>query len=345
MSTLIDLSTDGLACSPPIRGRTPERAFGGAGSHGAFRPYHKPADAIQGRVLARAPYRNFGAEPFRAPAAASVEASSEEYARAVELNQIFTRPAVARLLWHSFLKHFDPGKYLMMEPSAGEGAFLALLPSGSVGIDLDPKREGVIEADFLRTMTWSAKPIAVIGNPPYGRVARTAIAFVNHAAKQAEVVAFILPRSFRKAAIVNRLHSHLHLLHEEDVPDNAFTFRLKSKHVPTVFQIWVRRPWPREPRFTGTRHPDFEFVKDSALADFAIQRIGAQAGTVHLDVTADTSWHYLVRGDVLDVMTRLPFKDRARDTAGTPSLAKCEIVELYAEYVSRNPSARRASPP
>lgn len=157
-----------------------------------------------------------------------------------------------------------------------------------------------------------------------------AVRFFNHAARQSSVIAFILPRTFRKASIENRLDRNFHLLHEETVPDDAFLFRSKPYNVPAIFQIWERRPERRELRHVETRHSDFDFTTPDR-ADFAIQRVGARAGRVHRDFTASPSSHYFIRGDVEDIMGQLDFPSVARNVAGNPSLSKSEIVSLYRE--------------
>ena len=67
---------------------------------------------------------------------------------------------------------------LILEPSAGEGAFLDYLPkSKSLGIDIDPKREDVIEHDFFEFST--NKKTLTIGNPPFGRKNKLSVEFLT----------------------------------------------------------------------------------------------------------------------------------------------------------------------
>ena len=122
----------------------------------------------------------------------------------VGLDQFFTKPKVADWCYKKFVATIvadgtKPNDLTFVEPSAGDGAFYDLLPEKKkVGIDIDPKRSSFIEADFL---SWEPaerrKPIAVIGNPPFGYRAWLALAFLNHAAKFSEYVGFILPMAFQ----------------------------------------------------------------------------------------------------------------------------------------------------
>lgn len=252
----------------------------------------------------------------------------------MRFDQYYTCQKVAQKLYGVFQEYFDPNQYLLVEPSAGTGSFLKLLPHGSLGFDVDPKHPGILTADFLTVEIHSERKVATIGNPPFGRNASMAVRFFNHAARQASVIALILPRTFRKVSIRNRLDRSFHLLHEEAVPRDAFMFRGQPFHVPTVFQIWERRHELRTLQRTETFHPDFEFTTADRAA-FAIQRVGARAGNVHGDLTKSPSSHYFIRGDVEAIMKKLDFTQVALNVAGNPSLSKSEIVSLYRKLTGR----------
>lgn len=243
-------------------------------------------------------------------------------------DQYFTKSDVALHFYGIFKSHFNPSDYKMVEPSAGTGAFFSLLPAGSLGYDVDPKYPGIATADFLTTKIKTDQKIAIIGNPPFGKNSSTAVRFFNHAADQSEIIAFILPRTFRKASIENKLDPSFHLVCEHDVPANAFLFQSKPYNVPAVFQIWRRTSQFRTPRPVATNHPDFEFTTPER-ADFAIQRVGERAGRLHHNFSASPSAHYFIRGAVENIMSQINFADVAGDVAGNPSLAKSEIVALY----------------
>jgi hypothetical protein len=276
----------------------------------------------------------------------------DAHARAAELDQIFTTDEVARDLLGFVIRRYGSHPHLFIEPSAGLGAFLKHMPASKIGIELDCKIPGLLAADFLTVSVQCDRSIVVVGNPPFGRNSSMAVRFFNRAARMADVIAFVLPRTFRKASIQNRLHENFHLVEEIDVPPSAFTFRSKLCDVPCTFQVWERRQGKRELHELQMSHPDFEFT-DRDNADFAVQRVGANAGRVHHDYE-QSSWrtgikpvedHYFIRGPVERIFRKLDFASMARNTAGNPSLAKSEIVALYSAYLASKRSKRAARQP
>lgn len=259
-------------------------------------------------------------------------AVNDNRASDIRLDQYFTRPNVAEHFYRVFQEHFDPREFLMIEPSAGTGSFFQLFPKGSLGFDVEPKYPSIETADFLSLNITSERPIAMLGNPPFGKNASMAVRFFNHAALQSSVIAFILPRTFRKASVQNRLNRSFHLLREEPAQRNAFLFRDRPYDVPAVFQIWERRRDLRPLRPVETRHPDFEFTTPDE-ADCVVQRVGARAGRVHHDRGASPNSHYFIRGDVEHVLVQLDFASVTGDVAGNRSLAKSEIVSLYCQWI------------
>lgn len=272
--------------------------------------------------------------------------AQEEAAVAIRLSQYYTRTDVAIRLYAVFRRLFDPSRFVLVEPSAGTGSFYMLLPPGSRAFDVDPKLSGIEAADFLTVRIGGSDPIAFIGNPPFSN--GMAIRFFNHAAFEADVIAFILPRSFRKDAVQNKLDRDFHLMHEEDVERDAFVFRSRPTHVPSVFQVWIRRGVKRELHAAPIEHDDFYFVTLPRLADFAVQRVGTQAGRVHDDLELSRQAHYLIRAKrpgVRAIMEKLDFGSVTRDVAAKPSLAKTELVSLYQQYVDRYGHAASSATP
>lgn len=260
---------------------------------------------------------------------------SDDRTDAARFDKYYTCDDVAEHCLHVVKTYFEMNMHRWIEPSAGDGAFLRVMPQGSRGYDIAPKRgTGIKRADFLKLTFRRTRPIAFLGNPPFGKNASLAIKFFNHAATQGDVIAFILPRSFRKASIQNRLNRHFHLVHDEDVPPDAFRFCGAPYHVQTVFQIWVRRDAERPLYPVEMNHPDFEFTTP-ARAHFVVQRVGARAGRIHRNFKASPNSHYFIRSvarpwrDLRMVMENLDFARAASNVVGNPSLAKSEIVALY----------------
>lgn len=283
---------------------------------------------------------------------------SRSHARA--LDQFYTDRPLASLLTGVLLKHVQdrgvsPDGFRFLEPSAGEGAFMDALadlaPSvEQVGCDLEPKHPCVVEQDFLAWEAPPGKPWVVFGNPPFGKNATLAIQFFNRAAAFADTIAFILPRTFEKASVKNRLDSRFELVEEVAIDPLSFHHEGERVPVPCVFQVWRRLPegHHRPQIITPTSHPDFRFLKLPEGSAFAFQRVGAAAGRIKaLDAKnlAPPSHYFLVPRPGLDpqvLRERLasvnwqPIKER---TAGNPSISKAELIEAYQGVLDSNPQA------
>ncbi len=271
---------------------------------------------------------------------ANTALNTEEVART--LSQFYTRTAVAKDLVDLLFKQFDPTSIQYIEPSAGTGAFSVQLPPGSHAYDIDPKAAGIIAADFLKTELPDADRLAIVGNPPFGKNASQAVRFFNHAASKADIIAFVLPRSFRKMSIQNRLDRNFHLWGEKELPYNSFVFCGRVQHIPTIFQVWVRQEKLRELHDLSRCHQDFEFVKDPSKADFAMRRAGARAGQLISASKANSNTHYFISAkikvsNVESVMKRIDFSILAYLTSATRSLSKPELIALYAKAKSMKP--------
>jgi hypothetical protein len=181
-----------------------------------------------------------------------------------------------------------------LEPSAGDGAFYDLLPAHMrLGIDIDSRHPGVVEADFLVFDDFvPGVTYAAIGNPSWGE--NGAVKFFNHCADHCSVIAFVVPLSFLRPHSINQLDRRFHLLHEEVSP------RGQPPEFATVFQIWARGDKLREPIETPHEHPDFEFLPRDRpdlreAANIVIRRIGVNAGKIlnPSEVTRADTAHWL----------------------------------------------------
>ena len=251
--------------------------------------------------------------------------------RSRDLDQFYTRPEIALACYDQLRKYLEPIDDRFIEPGAGTGSFLHILPPGSIGYDIDPKHPHIVLHDLLKINMPYDDNIIVIGNPPFGKNASKAVRFFNHAALGAFIIAFILPRTFGKDSILRRLHCHYHLRREWPVPDNSFLLDGKQMSIPTVFQIWEWAPEVCPLPHVSTEHPNFEFTAPDR-AQFAIQRIGANAGKIPDKTTKSASSHYFIRPlkpHVEAMMKMIDFSPTAKMTAGKPSIATTELVKLY----------------
>lgn len=271
--------------------------------------------------------------------------------QARELDQFYTDRQVAQALTRRLLAHLrarpvTKAGWAFLEPSAGEGAFVDALnelagPARVEGCDLDPRHPAVERMNFFdRPIPVGPEQWVVVGNPPFGKNATLAVRFFNHAADFASTIAFIVPRTFEKASLKNRLDTRFDLVLEVAIDPFSFHFESERVAVPCVFQVWERLP-PGERRAaipTPSAHPDFHFLKRPEGASFAFQRVGAQAGrTKALDAKnlAPPSHYFLVPRPGLDPawlraqLDSIDWEPIKARTAGNPSISKAELIEAY----------------
>lgn len=265
------------------------------------------------------------------------------------LDQFYTTPEVAKQCFEEFKKINLQGDVVYIEPSAGTGSFFSLLPENSrVGLDLDPKCPGVVERDFF-TFTYTKQceeTIVVIGNPPFGRVSSLAISFFNHSAKFADYICFIVPRTFKRTSVINRLDSRFHLVSTTDLPEKGcFTPDISAK---CCFQIWKKLDTRRIKSFLPTSCEDFSFVKygekDSSgqptvpaeeSFDFVMKAFGSNCGeifTENLNSLRPKSY-YFIKSNIdtqflINILKSLDYSI-SKDTVRQDSLGKADIVKLY----------------
>jgi hypothetical protein len=255
---------------------------------------------------------------------------------AAKYDQYYTKVEVARScvsLLATFID-FDDFDWII-EPSAGDGAFFNLLPiTKRIGFDIDPKHPDIVKKNYFDFLPDLRQKHLVIGNPPFGKNANLAIKFFNKSAEYAHTIAFIVPRTFRKKSVINRLDKKFHLLTEMILPKDSFVYENKAYDVPCAFQIWKREATERTEIPIRTSHPDFSFGgKDDA--DFAIQRVGGRAGLIRdkavLHKFAVQSHFFIKANDVnvLRIMQAIDFNAIKHDTAGNPSVSRSELIELY----------------
>jgi hypothetical protein len=233
-------------------------------------------------------------------------------------------------------KSFD----FVIEPSAGSGSFLFSIPHiNKIGIDIEPTHDFIKKQDFF---TYSPpedmKNILTIGNPPFGKVSSLAIKFFNHAAKFSNIIAFIVPRSFRKDAIQNRLNDDFHLIYDDTIPIKPCCFN-PEMNAKCCFQIWERQDIKRHIIKTSLIHKDWDFInyKELENADFAIRAYGGHCGDImHSDLQKlnPKGWHFIksnINKELLiQKIKKLDFIN-STNTARQDSLGKRELVELYSK--------------
>lgn len=189
-----------------------------------------------------------------------------------DLDKFYTNPTIAKGFVNIIQQHFPLDQFdLIVEPSAGNGSFLSLLPENSIGLDLEPESPGIIRQDFFKYESpyhplFNNIKIACIGNPPFGSgyMNPLAKAFFNHAATFSQLIAFIVPAKWQTSWKVHyQLNESFGLYFSEILPKDSFLLDGEPYDVPCCMQIWSKtnpnklknlRITKRPP----TEHEDFE---------------------------------------------------------------------------------------
>jgi predicted RNA methylase len=236
----------------------------------------------------------------------------------------------------------------VIEPAGGTGAFVKaakeLGATGVLSFDIEPKAEGVQLGNFLEANLAGIKDAITISNPPFGRNNSLSIPFFNKAAKHSEYIAFIVPRSWRKWSVINRLDRNFHLIHDQDLSidyvDDLGEMVWQKSSLRTCFQLWQRKETQR----------DLIKVQDLGLvskvspeeADVAITVFGYSCGLVRteFDRKPNSTVMFLKLHDdrVLPALGKVDFSKFYRNTAYTEALSLQEIRFLLNEEILGDPS-------
>ncbi len=161
-------------------------------------------------------------------------------------DQFFTPKHIAETCWNIFRRvvSLELDDYQFVEPSAGDGSFMKVLPKGSIGLDIEPRSAGIQKQDYL---TWkpsdtTAKKYIVFGNPPFGLRGHLALNFINHSYAFADYVCFILPQLFEsdgKGSPRKRVKGY-NLIYSEGLSAMFYNPENQEVKVNGVFQIWSK---------------------------------------------------------------------------------------------------------
>tara|TARA_B100001094_G_scaffold331918_1_gene401916 strand:+ start:1719 stop:2780 length:1062 start_codon:yes stop_codon:yes gene_type:complete len=189
-----------------------------------------------------------------------------------EKDQFFTPKNTAKYCYNKFneiINKYDDNEtiYTYIEPSAGSGSFLDLLPKNNrIGLDIEPLSDEIIKQDFLEWFPDKFNNFVTIGNPPFGLRGNMALRFINHASEFSDYVCFILPQLFESdgKGVPRTRVKNLNLIYSEKIntifisPDN------KEIKVECIFQIWSKNHKNTDYDIKTT---DTSFVKVYSLSD------------------------------------------------------------------------------
>lgn len=260
-----------------------------------------------------------------------------------ELDQFYTNTDISFKCFKLLKEHINLDDYsVFLEPSAGNGSFYNLLPLDKrIGLDIDPKISGIEKINFFDYIPdFLDKRVLTLGNPPFGKNSNLAVKFFNKSAEFSDCIAFVLPKTFRKASIHNRLNEYFHLIFDEETPKNSFVFQGNAYDVPCCFQIWIKKSEKRDKKIIVKSHSDFKLVGKMENPDFAIQRVGGNAGLYkpkEIMMNYSDQSHYFIKALkdlelVVKVFCNIDFKSVKYNTAGNPSISSSELYQLYEIY-------------
>ena len=253
-----------------------------------------------------------------------------------DLDKFYTKASVVQECYQQLgdLSRFD----LLVEPSAGNGAFLPSNTNIAVkAYDIAPEGAGIQKADFLTLsvaeIVGDSQSVVTIGNPPFGRNGAKALAFTKKAMEYSQVVAFILPRSFKKDSVQNKVPCTFDLISSTDLQPQSFLLDGASYDVPCVFQIWQRTETPRVKHAVRTTTPLFQFVKPDQ-AQLTVRRVGVYAGTAYIETEKSEQSHYFIALPESSVLSPSEFVELCNtitwehnNTTGPRSISKGELIE------------------
>jgi hypothetical protein len=255
-------------------------------------------------------------------------------------DRFYTKDSVAKQCIDYLNTLIDTTNAHFIEPSAGAGAFLPYLNKYDA-FDILPASDNIIKADWLKldkTKLYSGShPNIIIGNPPFGVQGNMAIKFFN-ASKEADYIAFILPKSFRKPSVQNQLDLYFKLIGEIDIPEKSFIFNGKDYDVNCTFQVWKKEEVPREKVKGKIISKYFDFTKDKSKATCSVRRVGASAGKASKNLEYSEQSNYFIINktsmsdeDFIDFLNSLAH-ERAENAVGPKSLSKTEFIEDFETF-------------
>jgi hypothetical protein len=138
----------------------------------------------------------------------------------------------------------DKKIYTYIEPSAGSGNFLKVLPKNRViALDIEPKGKNIIKKDYLLWKPSINKKYIVFGNPPFGLRGHLELQFINHSYDFADYVCFILPQLFESdgKGVPRKRVKGYYLIYSEKLDTLFYSPCKKEIKVNCIFQIWSKK--------------------------------------------------------------------------------------------------------
>jgi predicted RNA methylase len=234
----------------------------------------------------------------------------------------------------------------VLEPAGGTGAFIeAVQTSGAarvISFDIEPMHELVTKGNFLEQEIKQSNLITV-SNPPFGRNNSLSIPFFNHAAKVSDAICFIVPKSWRKWSVTNRLdlgfELALDLDLEIDYVDAEGSALSNKSHLATCFQVWKKTDSPRSVVRVKDKGIIEKVSPDQADVSLTIFGYGCGKVKTQFEPVANTTQMFLKLNHprALAALESVDYSKFFKNTAYTEALSLPEINYLLNEAIYGDP--------
>lgn len=261
--------------------------------------------------------------------------------------QYYTPPATASAVVTRLLEQVPTARdRIWIEPAGGTGSFIDAARAHGVSTilsyDIEPHHPDVKRGNFLKQKLKVSGAVAV-GNPPFGRNNALSVPFFNACAQHCDAICFIVPKSWRKWSVINRLDQSFHLIDDYDLQinyDDAHGSELSEKFwLNTVVQTWEKR--------TGLRGKisveDRGVIKRATprSADVSLTIFGFSCGNLKTEFPrkANTTQIFLTlhHPRALEALQNVDFSRFSQNTAYTSALSLQEINYLLNDYLFGEP--------
>lgn len=241
----------------------------------------------------------------------------------IPLDKYYTNENVAKYL----ISKLDLSKYsTIIEPSAGIGSFSNQI-DGCVAMDINPETDNIIQQDFFEyNYSNLSGDVLTIGNPPFGNNCNLAIKFIRYACNYSKTIAFILPKTFKKNSMYDKIPLNFVLDYVEDLSVNSFFYKEEIFNVPCSFFIYEKTDALRK-REIKLKPENFRFTKKDD-ANIAVRRVGVYAGKGYVDLEKSPQSHYFIYASNPEM-----FVNKLNDviwehnnTVGPRSISKNELI-------------------
>lgn len=262
------------------------------------------------------------------------------------IDKYYTKDNIVKLCFENINKYIQIDENdLVIEPSAGDGSFIEYIKKITNNFkfyDLEPEHEEIEKLDYLSydyyDIVKKYNKIHIIGNPPFGRQSSLAIKFIKKSCEFCHSVSFILPKSFKKDSLKNKIPYNFHLIYEFDLPEKSFLVNNTEYNVPCVFQIWIKKNFNRIV-YEKLEPLNFSFVSKVENPDISVRRVGVNAGRIDIKIEdKNIQSHYFIKftnnkPKKYNISKLSKIKYTFNNCVGPNSISKQELIFQFNKFL------------